>query len=341
MELLRIENLRTVYDLPGGRLAAVDGVSLSIGAGEAVGLVGESGCGKSATALSILRLIQPPGRIETGAVRYAVNGGPPRDLLQLSEAEMQGVRGAEIAMIFQEPLSAFNPVMSVGDQIMEGLRAHGRGSRREARDRAVAMLEAVAVPDAARRLRSYPHELSGGLRQRAMMAMALVCGPRLLIADEPTTAVDVTVQAQILELLKDLQRRFGLSLLLISHDLGVVASLAERVAVMYAGQIIELGPTQEVLSRPQHPYTAGLLRSLPGLEGPRRNRLATLPGTVPDLTQLPPGCRFEPRCSLRIPDCSAQGPSLREISPQHEARCIRSPLTAELPPAGAISRPEG
>ena len=178
---------------------------------------------------------------------------------------------------------------------MEGLRAHGRGSRREARDRAVAMLEAVAVPDAARRLRSYPHELSGGLRQRAMMAMALVCGPRLLIADEPTTAVDVTVQAQILELLKDLQRRFGLSLLLISHDLGVVASLAERVAVMYAGQIIELGPTQEVLSRPQHPYTAGLLRSLPGLEGPRRNRLATLPGTVPDLTQLPPGCRFEPR----------------------------------------------
>ena len=341
MELLRIENLRTVYDLPGGRLAAVDGVSLSIGSGEAVGLVGESGCGKSAIALSVLRLIQRPGRIEGGAVRYSANGGPPRDLLRLSESEIQRVRSVEIAMIFQEPLSAFNPVMSVGDQIIEGLRAHRRVSRREARDRAVAMLEAVAVPDAAQRLRSYPHELSGGLRQRAMIAMALICGPKLLIADEPTTAVDVTVQAQILELLKDLQRRFGLSLLLISHDLGVVASLADRVAVMYAGQIIESGPTQGVLTRPQHPYTAGLLQSLPGLEGPRRNRLETLPGMVPDLTQLPPGCRFEPRCPIRIPDCSAQLPLLREISRKHEARCIRSPLTAELPTSCEVSHTDG
>ena len=245
MDLLRIENLKTVFDTEDGRVTAVDGVSFSLGVGETMGLVGESGCGKSATALSILKLIQPPGRVAGGEVWFSGGSNStkdsPKDLLQLSEAELRAVRGSQISMIFQEPLSALNPVMKVGEQIVEGLRAHQNISKSAAREKAVAMLEAVAVPDAEQRFRSYPHELSGGLRQRAMIAMALVCGPKLLIADEPTTAVDVTVQAQILELLKDLKRRLGLSLLLISHDLGVVAKLADRVAVMYAGQLIELG----------------------------------------------------------------------------------------------------
>ena len=330
MDLLRIENLKTVFDTEDGRVTAVDGVSFSLGVGETMGLVGESGCGKSATALSILKLIQPPGRVAGGEVWFSGGSNStkdsPKDLLQLSEAELRAVRGSQISMIFQEPLSALNPVMKVGEQIVEGLGAHQNISKSAAREKAVAMLEAVAVPDAEQRFRSYPHELSGGLRQRAMIAMALVCGPKLLIADEPTTAVDVTVQAQILELLKDLKRRLGLSLLLISHDLGVVAKLADRVAVMYAGQLIELGTTEEVLGSPQHPHTAGLLRSLPSLEGARQKQLETLPGMVPDLRHLPPACRFEPRCGVRIEQCSAGVPSLESISSTHWVRCIRAPF---------------
>ncbi len=331
MDILRIENLRTQFDSPAGTVRAVDGVSFSIGRGETLGLVGESGCGKSATALSILRLIQPPGRIEAGAINFSGNGEAPLDLARISESELRKVRGAEIAMIFQEPLSALNPVMRVGEQIVEGLRAHGNISRTEARARAIEMLEAVAVPDAAQRFAAYPHELSGGLRQRMMIAMALVCRPKLLIADEPTTAVDVTVQAQILELLRELKRKYELSLLLISHDLSVVGTMADRVAVMYAGRIIEVGPTVEVLSQPQHPYTAGLLRSLPELTGPRRERLETLSGVVPNLADLPPGCRFEPRCPVRVPECTAEVPPLREIAPRQWVSCIRAPFEAGTP----------
>ena len=331
MEILRIENLRTQFDSPAGTVRAVDGVSFSIGKGETLGLVGESGCGKSATALSILRLIPPPGRVEAGAITFFGNGEAPVDLARISESDLRKVRGREIAMIFQEPLSALNPVMVVGKQISEALRAHGGISRSEARARAVEMLEAVAVPDAGRRFAAYPHELSGGLRQRVMIAMALVCRPKLLIADEPTTAVDVTVQAQILELLRELKRKFGLSLLLISHDLSVVGTMADRVAVMYAGRIIEIGPTEDVLSHPQHPYTTGLLRSLPGLKGPRRERLETLSGVVPNLADLPPGCRFEPRCPVRVPECTAEVPPLREITPRQWVSCIRAPFEAGTP----------
>ena len=331
MDILRIENLRTQFDSPAGTVRAVDGVSFSIGKGETLGLVGESGCGKSATALSILRLILPPGRVEAGAITFFGNGEAPVDLARVSESELRKVRGREIAMIFQEPLSALNPVMVVGKQISEALRAHGGISRTEARARAIEMLEAVAVPDAERRFAAYPHELSGGLRQRVMIAMALVCRPKLLIADEPTTAVDVTVQAQILELLRELKRKFGLSLLLISHDLSVVGTMADRVAVMYAGRIIEIGPTEDVLSHPQHPYTTGLLRSLPGLKGPRRERLETLSGVVPNLADLPPGCRFEPRCPVRVPECTAEVPPLREIAPGQWVSCIRAPFEAETP----------
>ena len=331
MDILRIENLRTQFDSPAGTVRAVDGVSFSIGKGETLGLVGESGCGKSATALSILRLIPPPGRVEAGAITFSGNGEAPVDLARVSESELRKVRGREIAMIFQEPLSALNPVMRVGEQIVEGLRAHEGVSPAEARARAVEMLEAVAVPDAGRRFAAYPHELSGGLRQRVMIAMALVCRPKLLIADEPTTALDVTVRAQILELVRELKRKFGLSLLLISHDLSVVATMADRVAVMYAGRIIEIGPTKEVLSHPQHPYTTGLLRSLPGLKGPRRERLETLSGVVPNLADLPPGCRFEPRCPVRVPECTAEVPPLQEISPGQWVSCIRAPFEAGTP----------
>ena len=329
--LLDVRNLSVCFGAGKDKLLAVDRVSFSVRKGETVALVGESGSGKTVSALSILNLLPYPAASHpSGEIWFEGN-----DLLHKPDSEMQEIRGDRISMIFQEPLSALNPVMKVGEQIVEGLRAHQNISKTTAREKAVAMLEAVAVPDAEQRFRSYPHELSGGLRQRAMIAMALVCGPKLLIADEPTTAVDVTVQAQILELLKDLKRRLGLSLLLISHDLGVVAKLADRVAVMYAGQLIELGPTEEVLGSPQHPYTAGLLRSLPSLEGARQKRLETLPGMVPDLRHLPPACRFEPRCGVRIEQCSAGVPPLESISPTHWVRCIRAPFPPLLRKDGA------
>jgi phosphonate C-P lyase system protein PhnK len=298
-----------------GAVKAVQDVTFSIAPGEILGLVGESGSGKSTVALSLLRLIQP------AAGQVVFHG---RDLFSLSEEEMRAVRGAQISMIFQEPMSALNPVMKAGDQIAEALVAHGKGTWKQARAAALEMLREVAVPDPERRMRQYPHQLSGGLRQRVMIAMALVCRPALLVADEPTTALDVTVQAQILALLGELRQRFGLALLLISHDLGVVAQVADRVAVMYAGRIVESGPRERVFRSPAHPYTRGLLRAAPSMRSERGGRLATIPGSVPDLLALPPGCAFEPRCDLRVPECAAAVPSALEVAPQHQARCLRA-----------------
>jgi len=309
--LLEVRNLNVSF----GDVPAVRDCSFTIGPGEILGLVGESGSGKSTIALALLRLIQPQG----GQILFQ-----GRDLLTLSEDEMRVVRGAGISMVFQEPMSALNPVMKVGDQIAEALVAHGKNNWKEARKEALEMLRQVAVPDPERRMRQYPHQLSGGLRQRVMIAMALVCRPALLVADEPTTALDVTVQAQILALLGDLRQRFGLALLLISHDLGVIGQVADRVAVMYAGRLVESGPMERVFRSPAHPYTRGLLRAAPSLLSQRGGRLATIPGSVPDLRALPPGCAFEPRCELRIPECAQAVPPPLEVAPGHQARCLRA-----------------
>src|SRR5580704_5773476 len=283
--LLSVSHLTTVFDLPGGPVAAVDDVSFEIREGETLGLVGESGSGKSVTALSIMRLVQPPGRIAAGSIRFK-----GRDLRTLQEAEMRAVRGAEIALIFQEPATALNPVFTVGDQIAEALLVHRRARRREARIRTVELLEAVRIPDAAARAGDYPHQLSGGMRQRVLIAMALACKPSLVIADEPTTALDVTIQAQILDLLREMKSALNLSLLLITHDLGIIAETADRVAVMYTGRIVEEGSVRTIFRAPQHPYTRGLLASMPA--GTRGQRLRAIEGTVPLLGALPSGCAF-------------------------------------------------
>jgi len=310
--LLRVEHLSTVFDLPGGPAVAVNDVSFHVNAGETLCLVGESGSGKSVTAMSILRLVQRPGRIAGG--RIVFDG---RDLLTLGEREMQKVRGARIALVFQEPMTALNPVFTIGNQIEETLAVHGIARGRAARDRAIALLEAVSVPDAPRRVRDYPHQLSGGLRQRALIALALACNPALVIADEPTTALDVTIQAQILELLRSLQQRFALALLLITHDLGVVAEMADRVAVMYAGRIVEEAPVRQLFHDPRHPYTRGLLASIPG--GPRGGRLQAIPGTVPAIGHLPPGCAFAPRCAHRFDPCDKAAPGVTALRPIADA----------------------
>ena len=288
---------------PAGLAPAVIDVSFHVKAGETLCLVGESGSGKSVTALSILRLVQRPGRIAGGKIVFK-----GRDLLTLDEREMQKVRGAEIALIFQEPMTALNPVFTIGNQIEETLMVHGIARGRAARDRAIELLEAVSIPDPQRRVRDYPHQLSGGLRQRALIALALSCGPALVIADEPTTALDVTIQAQILDLLRDLKKRLGLALLLITHDLGVVAEMADRVAVMYAGRIVEEAPVRELFRDPRHPYTRGLLGSMPG--GARGSKLQAIHGTVPPIGQLPPGCAFAPRCPSRFEPCDVAPPGM-------------------------------
>jgi peptide/nickel transport system ATP-binding protein len=294
--LLSVQHLTTGFDIGGRFVPAVLDVSFDVSPGETLCLVGESGSGKSVTALSIMRLVQRPGRIAEGRLLFK-----GRDLRSFGDREMQKIRGAEIALIFQEPMTALNPVFTIGSQIEETLRVHGRATRRTARQKAIELLDAVSVPEPQKRVRDYPHQLSGGLRQRALIAMSLACDPVLVIADEPTTALDVTIQAQILDLLRSLQQRMGLALLLITHDLGVVAEMADRVAVMYAGRIVEEAPVQTLFSDPKHPYTRGLMASIPG--GAPGTRLRAIQGTVPPLGELPPGCSFTPRCPSRFEPC--------------------------------------
>ncbi len=323
--LIELRGLTVEIPTPAGWIRPVDDVSFALGAGESLGLVGESGSGKSMLALALMGLLPPGARVSGEAWFCGTNGAASRvNLLTLTERERIAMRGRDMAMIFQEPMTALNPIMRVGEQIAEAIRAHQSGlSREEVDRRVVAALERAAISEPAMRARQFPHQLSGGLRQRAMIAMALAGddgkAPRLLIADEPTTALDVTVQKQILELLAQLRRDLGLALLFITHDLGVVAQVADRIAVTYAGRIVEEGPAREVLERPRHPYTAGLLRASPQLV---RHKLEPIPGTVPSLTALPPGCAFEPRCPLRVDECAAAMPALLAAGPEHRARCI-------------------
>jgi peptide/nickel transport system ATP-binding protein len=336
--LLEVENLGTWFYTRQGIVKAVDGVDFHVAAGETLAIVGESGCGKSMTALSLMRLIpDPPGRIVSGAVKLA-----GRDLLRLSEQEMRGVRGNDISMIFQEPMTSLNPVMTIGKQIAEALMLHRDMDRKAALTRAVEMLDLVRIPEPAQRAKEYPHQLSGGMRQRAMIAMALACNPKVLIADEPTTALDVTIQAQILQLILELQREFGAAVILITHDLGVVAETAQRVIVMYAGRKVEEAAVGELFSRPMHPYTVGLLASIPRLDLMRgevvRNsaRLQEIPGIVPPLFDLPEGCAFAPRCSRADDTCRAKRPVYQEERPGHWVACWHSDagVRVEAPQGG-------
>jgi peptide/nickel transport system ATP-binding protein len=301
-------------------IAAVRDLSFAINPGEVLGLVGESGSGKSVTSLAIMGLLPPAARI-SGTITFQNGAGQPADIAQLSPDQLRRLRGSRIAMIFQEPMTALNPVMRVGDQIAEAVLAHHAVSKSEARNRAVEGMRDVAIPEPERRARSYPHQLSGGMRQRVMIAMAIVNRPQLLIADEPTTALDVTIQQQILDLLNDLRQKFSLAMLFISHDLAVVSHVADRVAVMYAGNLVELAPKSAIFTAPAHPYTQGLLRAIPTLATDRNQPLATIEGTVPPIAALPRGCPFEPRCAHRIPACSTELPPLVEVASGHWARC--------------------
>ena len=326
--LLEVNNLRTYFPTRRGLVRAVDGVSFYLDRGELLGLVGESGCGKSMTALSVMRLIGPPGKIVEGEILF-----DGQDLLKLSDAEMRQMRGDDIAMIFQDPMTSLNPVFTVGEQIAEALRLHRKLSRKEATRAAIEAMREVAIPDPARRIDDYPHQLSGGMRQRVMIAMALACNPKLLIADEPTTALDVTIQAQILELLDELRKQRELAVLLITHDLGVVAEVADRVAVMYTGRIVEESPVDELFARPKHPYTEGLLRSVPKLTSEhvaRKERLETIEGTVPRPTDLPAGCHFAPRCSHRMPRCTEGDIPLYELEKDVQVRCVLYDLASAV-----------
>jgi oligopeptide/dipeptide ABC transporter ATP-binding protein len=313
--VLQVRSLRSYFHTRAGVVRAVDGVDLDVGAGQTVGLVGESGCGKSVTALSIMRLVDPPGRIETGS--HILFAG--RDLAELEEDELREIRGNEISMVFQEPMSSLNPVLSIGDQIAEVVRLHRRVGAGAARERALQLLDMVGIPVPARRLGDYPHQLSGGMRQRVMIAMALACEPKLLIADEPTTALDVTIQAQILELLRGLRERLGMAMLLITHDLGVVAEMCDEVAVMYAGRIVELGSAGALFSRPQHPYTEALLHSIPMLGMRQSEPLKVIQGVVPNPLSWPPGCRFASRCDYRFDRCEREDPPLMRVDSQQSA----------------------
>ena len=327
--LLEVRNLQTHFPTRAGLVRAVDGVSFHVDRGELLGLVGESGCGKSITALSVMRLITPPGKIVDGEISF-----DGENLLAASEERMREIRGDDIAMIFQDPMTSLNPVYTVGEQIAEALRLHRKLSRREARQAAIEAMREVAIPDPARRVDDYPHQLSGGMRQRVMIAMALACDPKLLIADEPTTALDVTIQAQILELLNELRRTRELGVLLITHDLGVVAEVADRVAVMYTGRIVEESPVEELFARPKHPYTEGLLRSVPKLTAEhvaKAERLETIEGMVPSPTALPPGCHFAPRCSHRMPRCTeGERIPLYELEGSVRVRCVLYDLAAAV-----------
>jgi len=318
--LLEVNNLSVQFPAAPKPLVAVREVTFSIPRGEVLGLVGESGSGKSVTSLAIMRLL-PPQSIITGEIQFADGGGAPQNLLSLDPEHIRSLRGSKISMIFQEPMAALNPVMRVGEQVAEAVRAHNDVSKKESWNRAIEALQDVAIPDPERRARDYPHQLSGGMRQRVMIAIAIVNRPALLIADEPTTALDVTIQAQILDLLAGLRQKFGLTMLFISHDLAVVSKVADRVAVMYAGSLVELGTRGEIFRSPAHPYTRGLLKAVPTLKTERSQPLRTIEGSVPALEALPAGCFFEPRCELRIPQCVTALPPLVEVGPGHWARC--------------------
>ncbi|MGI8916708.1 MAG: ABC transporter ATP-binding protein [Chloroflexota bacterium] len=318
--LLEVRDLRTHFFIEGQTVYSVDGVSFHLDQGEVLGLVGESGCGKSVTALSLMRLIEEPGRIVGGEVLLHQDG-TVRDVLTVSTSALQQLRGNEISMIFQDPMTSLNPVLSVGYQLAEPLRAHRRLSRQAAEKEAVRLLARVGIPDAERRAQSFPHQFSGGMRQRVMIAMAMACRPRLIIADEPTTALDVTIQAQILDLLRELRDEIGTSIIIITHHLGVVAELADRVAVMYAGHIVETGSVKEIFARSRHPYTRALLASIPRLDA-WPDRLATIEGAPPNLRRPAAGCPFAPRCPLRIADCTTAMPPLLEITPGHHSACL-------------------
>jgi peptide/nickel transport system ATP-binding protein len=315
--LLEVNKLRTTFFTADGSVDAVDNVSFNVRRGEAVALVGESGCGKSVTAMSIMRLVAVPGKITGGEIRFK-----GRDLASISERDMRKVRGNDIAMVFQEPMTSLNPVFRIGAQVAEAIRIHRDVSKKEAWKLAAEMLDLVSIPDPVKRLDDYPHQLSGGMRQRVMIAMALSCDPELLIADEPTTALDVTIQAQIMELLASLQKRLGLAVLLITHDLGVVAEFCERVIVMYTGRVVEEAPVLDLFARPAHPYTRGLLKSLPSVtKASATARLPTIAGMVPPLTALPSGCKFNPRCPDVMEICYGREPALMPVGPAQTARC--------------------
>ncbi len=325
MSLLEIKGLKTHFKTDDGWLHAVDGVDMTLDAGETLCVVGESGCGKSVTAKTVMKLIDmPPGKIVAGQVLWR-----GRDLVPLSSAEMQKIRAKEIAIVFQEPMTSLNPVYTVGEQIAESVRLHEGLGKKAALDRAVEMLKLVHIPTPERRVRDYPHQFSGGMRQRVMIAIALACRPQLLIADEPTTALDVTIQAQILDLLAELKSEMGMAVMLITHAMGVVAEVAQRVVVMYAGKVVEEAPVEELFARPRHPYTQGLIRSIPRIDmaATHKVRLEAIAGTVPKLVApasggLAPGCRFAPRCRHATPACSAETPALRTIAPGHKVACI-------------------
>jgi peptide/nickel transport system ATP-binding protein/oligopeptide transport system ATP-binding protein len=326
--LLEVNNLRTHFPTRAGLVRAVDGISFHVDGGELLGLVGESGCGKSITALSVMRLVAPPGKIVGGEITF-----DGKDLLHLSDEEMREIRGDDIAMIFQDPMTSLNPVFTVGEQIAEALRLHRKLNRKLAWEAAIESMREVAIPDPGRRANDYPHQLSGGMRQRVMIAMALACDPKLLIADEPTTALDVTIQAQILELMNDLRKNRELAVLLITHDLGVVAEVADRVAVMYTGKIVEEAPVQELFARPRHPYTEGLLRSVPKLSVEhvaKKERLETIEGVVPSPTNLPPGCHFAPRCPYRMPRCEEGEIPFYDLEGGVKVRCVLFDLAAAV-----------
>jgi len=316
--ILEVRELITSFATEDGVVRAVDNISFSIGKGESVALVGESGCGKSVTAMSIMRLVAQPGKITGGSIHFR-----GKNLLEISENEMRKHRGNDIAMIFQEPMTSLNPVYKIGDQIAEAIILHRKVNKKEAWKQAAEMLELVSIPDPVKRLSDYPHQLSGGMRQRVMIAMALSCDPELLVADEPTTALDVTIQAQIMELLGRLQEKLGLAVLLITHDLGVVAEFCERVIVMYTGRIVEEAPVHSLYARPEHPYTRGLLKSLPNLAeaGSSNARLPTIKGMVPDPRELPKGCKFNPRCPDVMPICLVNEPARMLVRERHDARC--------------------
>jgi peptide/nickel transport system ATP-binding protein len=319
--LLEVRGLRTHFRTDRGLFRAVDGIDFSVGRGQTVGLVGESGCGKSVTSLSVMGLVaSPPGVVEGEAILFE-----GRDLLGLSADERRKLRGGKMSMIFQEPMTSLNPVHTIGQQIVEAILAHTQLAPQKARARAIEMLELVHIPSAAARFDDFPHRLSGGMRQRVMIAMALACEPVLLIADEPTTALDVTIQAQILELLTDLRKRLGMAMLIITHDLGVIAEVADDVVVMYAGKIVESAPVAALFADPQHPYTIGLLGSIPRLDVDRA-RLSTIEGTVPSADRQPAGCRFSPRCPFADRRCTAEPPPLRDLGPGHKVACWKAPV---------------